>query len=150
LGLVVATRERLSRKTVLTSLLATALLLAGAVSLFASTRPDGLEWTYKEHFAGADAPVGNSSPTVAAVDDWQSRWSLMTDYSKRSAPLGRRAEATVEGQGADNASWPNLDGWVSLAGILGTAVTLAIVYIVSAILRRRSCRQAPPPQNQAC
>ena len=42
---------RLGSRAVLGSLAVTALLLAGVVSWFASTHPDGLEWTYQEHFA---------------------------------------------------------------------------------------------------
>ena len=38
---------------VVASLLITALLLAGVVSWFASTMPDGLEWSYSKHRYGA-------------------------------------------------------------------------------------------------
>jgi cobalt/nickel transport system permease protein len=56
------------------SLLVTALLLASVVSWFASTLPDGLEWSYLEHRYGAAATaVCNQSPLVAAVDRWQSK-----------------------------------------------------------------------------
>ena len=77
--------DRLSRKAVLASILATTVLLGGIVSWFASNHPDGLEWSYMERpYSGkASEAIENSSPTVVAVDRWQGRWSLMTDYTRR-------------------------------------------------------------------
>jgi cobalt/nickel transport system permease protein len=118
------------------SLLVTALLLSGVISWFASGSPDGLEWSYREHRYGtAGQAVADPSPAVAAVDRWQSQWSLLTDYNRREAPLGR----VPAGETAEAASgWPQPDGWGSLAGILGTVVTLGLVYGVSRLMRRTS------------
>jgi len=135
---------RVGGKGVLVSLLATALLLAGVVSWFASTHPDGLEWAYQEHFKHGDKPaVENASPVVAAVDRWQAKWSPMSDYASRSAPLGQEPPAAEAGAGVGSqkasasAAWPNVSGWGSLAGVLGTLVTLAVLYPVTQKFRRR-------------
>lgn len=116
------------------SLLATALLLAGVVSWFASTWPDGLEWSYVEHrYGAAEKVVQNESPVVAAVDQWQSQWSPMSDYTRREAPLGQTpAEPTVERASA----WPDFDAWRSVAGLLGTIVTLSFLYGLSRWMRK--------------
>jgi cobalt/nickel transport system permease protein len=128
---------RLSGKGVLASLIATALLLAGVASWFASTHPDGLEWTYRDHFRRSDRPaVDNPSPLVAAVDRFQAKWSPMSDYTKRSAPLGQEP-AGEEGASEGQAPWPNVSGWGSLAGVLGTLLTLAVLYIFAKKLRPR-------------
>ena len=96
------------------SLLVTALLLAGVVSWFASTWPDGLEWSCQERRYGeAEKIVRNDSPLVAAVDRWQSRWSTMSDYTRRQAPLGNEP---AEPAAHRDPAWPNPDGWRSLAG----------------------------------
>jgi cobalt/nickel transport system permease protein len=114
------------------SLLVTALLMAGVVSWFASTLPDGLEWSYLEHRYGTvEHNVRNESPIVGAVDQWQSKWSLMSDYTSRETPLGTLP--TVEGK---SGVWPNVDGWRSLAGVLGTIITLSLLYGVSRMIRR--------------
>ena len=128
-----ATASRPGYGAVMASLLVTALLLAGVVSWFASTLPDGLEWSYREHrYGAAKTTVDNPSPIVAAVDRWQSRWSPMTDYSRRETPLGQLAA----NQNAESPSaWPNPDGWRSLAGVLGTIVTLGILYAASRWMR---------------
>lgn len=118
------------------SVLVTALLLAGIVSWFASSLPDGLEWSYREHRYGtAERTVDNRSPIVAAVDRWQSQWSPLTDYNRREAPLGQ----VPTGETAESASpWPRPDGWGSLAGVLGTVVTLGLVYGASRLMRRKA------------
>ena len=110
------------------SLLVTALLLAGVASWFASTLPDGLEWSYLGHpYASAEKVVENESPVIAAVEQWQSKWSPMTDYTRREVPLGQVAPEVVDSA----AKWPNFDGWRTLAGVMGTLVTLGVVYGVS-------------------
>jgi cobalt/nickel transport system permease protein len=110
------------------SLLVTAMLLAGVASWFASTLPDGLEWSYLGHrYASAEKVVENGSPVVAAVEQWQRKWSPMTDYTRRESPLGQ-----LPSEAADSIErWPNFDGWRSLAGVMGTLVTLGVIYGVS-------------------
>jgi hypothetical protein len=68
----------------------------------------------------------------------------LPDYSRRSSPLGSAAAEPAEEAEAEDA-WPNVSGWGSLAGVIGTAVTLLVVYLVAMILRRRS----PSPQAQS-
>ena len=130
-------RDRLSRKAVALSLVITAMLLGGVVSWFASPHPDGLEWSYREHRYG-QAPRAVKPPVKAAADadEFQAKHSLMTDYTRRSAAPGK---VSPEGGDEDAAQerWPNVDGWGSLAGVLGTALTLLIVYGAAVLLRRR-------------
>jgi len=133
---------KLSSKAMAGSLVVTALLLGGVVSWFACEHPDGLEWSYQEkQYAQADSAVQNDSPVIASVDDWQARWAPMSDYTRREASLGQLPDEDVQDSAdapADQAAIAAVDGWVSLAGLLGTAVTLGIVYLVSALVRRRS------------
>jgi cobalt/nickel transport system permease protein len=116
------------------SLVVTALLLAGVVSWFASPWPDGLEWSCVGHrYTAAEKAVQNDSSVVAAIGRWQQRWSLMSDYTRREAPLGR---LPAEAKGPSASAWPAPDGWRSLAGILGTVVTLSVLYGVSRWMQR--------------
>jgi len=138
------THERLSRKALAVSIGVTALLLAGVVSWFASTHPDGLEWSYQEHkYGNVESPVVNDSAVVASVAKWHEKWSPLPDYTKRSAPLGQLSHD--EPAEAESAHWPNPDGWGSLAGLAGTALTLAIVYLLAAAIRRRRRSQRAAP-----
>jgi cobalt/nickel transport system permease protein len=130
---------------VLVSIVGTAVLVAGVVGWFASTHPDGLEWTYQDHFTrDGRASVDNSSALVAAVDDFQTKWSPMSDYTRRAAPLG---QPPAEAQEEPAARWPNVSAWGSLAGVLGTAVTLGLLVLAGRALRRR--RAAEPHATAA-
>ena len=110
--------EKLSRKALIVSLLVTAVMLAGVVSWFASGDPDGLEWSYQEHSYDTPAAVANDSSAIAGVDAWQEKWAPMPDYDY--------------GQG----------GWTSVAGLVGTALTLILVYGAAKLLRKRRAIQS--------
>ena len=124
------------------SLFITALLLAGVVSWFASRSPDGLEWScVGSRYATADSAVQNDSTVVAAVGRWQQRWSVMSDYTRREVPLGQ-LPGGVKGEAESASAWPAPDGWRSLAGVLGTLITLSVLYGVSRWMRRSELRNA--------
>jgi cobalt/nickel transport system permease protein len=145
LGLPVADDgAQLGRGAVLTTLLVTAALLAGVVSWFASSHPDGLEWSYLEHrYKGSEEAVAAPGETVARVESLQARWSLLPDYTKREAALGEEQTEPEETRDDGSAgAWPSVSGWGSLAGLIGTAVTLGVVYLVALGVRRRH-RRAP-------
>jgi len=106
-----AERAGISRKALGGTILATAVLLACVVSGFAATSPDGLDWsTEKASYAGVTGAVENNSPVVESVEALQSEWTPMSDY------------------------WA---GWTSLAGLIGTVVTLLAVHATAVVLRRR-------------
>ena len=132
--------SRLGRGSVVVSVLLTAGLLAGAVSWFASSQPDGLEWSYLvRNYGQAENALKEPSGAVAGANHLQSKWSLMPDYNKRAAPFGVAAGEPEQVESASS-GWPAIDGWVSVAGLLGTAVTLAIVYLAAVLLRKRPRR----------
>ena len=127
----------LSRKAVALSLIATAALLAGVVSWFASPYSDGLEWSYLEHRYGG-APKATRQPTAAvnAVDELQSKYTPMPDYTVRSRSSGATEAAAIEE--ADQEAWPGVNGWTTLAGLVGTVLALLVVYLVSRLLGRKA------------
>jgi cobalt/nickel transport system permease protein len=135
-------RSRWDKLALPLPLLATALLLAGLASWFASTHPDGLEWSLSR---GGDPPaVARPAGLAAAIDRWQKRWSLMSDYTRRGQPLGQdEAQQSSSSPPVEGAAWPKPDGWKSLAGLLGTLATLLALAGISHVLRaRRHARHA--------
>ena len=115
-----------------TSLVATAALLAGVVSWFASAHPDGLEWSYLHRSYGSDeAAVAEPSPAMAEVDRLHGQIARLPDYNLPAEAAGAEDEAE------DDGAWPAVSGWGSLAGRLGTAITLGLVYLLAVVLRRR-------------
>jgi cobalt/nickel transport system permease protein len=111
-------------RAVAASILMTALCLAGVVSWFASTLPEALEGgSLRAPSGAATATVRNDSPVIAAVDRLQQNWSPLPDYNRRQAPPP---------------AWSEPNGWRSLAGLLGTIVTLAVLFLLSRSMKNRT------------
>ena len=120
---------RLSKNAVLATLGILAVLIGAGLSLLASDLPDGLEWSYAERpdEPGFETVVSNPDPRITAVDDFQSKYSLMPDYSARASKLGDVADGQAD-IGA---------GWTSFAGIVGSVVTMAVIWLTAWMLRRK-------------
>ena len=122
-------KVRLSRNAVLVTLAVFAIAIGAGLSLLASDLPDGLEWSYAERPDQPDfeSSVSNPDSRVSAVDDFQSKYSPLPDYSVRASKLGEPAE-----QRADVAA-----GWTSFAGVVGSLVTMAAIWLTALLLRRK-------------
>lgn len=112
-----ASRLGLSAKAVTVSFAVIALLLAGVVSLYASAWPDALE-SIVDAENGAPAAVSEQVHPMAAH---------ASHLQERSAPL---PDYQVPG-------WPEQLG-TSVSGLLGTAITLVLVWLIGRSLRPRS------------
>jgi len=120
---------RLSRRAVLATLGVFTVIIAGGLSLLASNLPDGLEWSYAERPDQPDfeSAVSNPDSRIAKVDDVQSKYSLLPDYSPRASKLGE-----TEPQHADVGA-----GWTSFAGVAGAVATMVVVWLAASMLRKR-------------
>jgi len=126
-------KARLSKKTALATLLIFAIVTGAGLSLLASDKPDGLQWSYAER---PDQPnfvpiISNDSPHTAAVDDLQSKYSLLPGYSARTAPLGKPDKPADE----------IAAGWTSFAGIAGAVITMGLVWLLARLLRNNKPTQ---------
>ncbi len=112
---------RLSRKTVLVTLLVFSMVAAAGLSLLASEMPDGLEWSYLERPDQPDFKpiITNENPTMAAVDQLQSKYTPLPDYSLRGA---------------------NSKGWTSFAGVSGSLLTMLAVWTGMSLMRRKQAK----------
>jgi cobalt/nickel transport system permease protein len=111
-----ASGKGLSMASVTVSFAVIALLLAGLVSLYASSAPDALESRTMAAAPGSPGKlVGDASPAAERVTDLQQRTAPLRDYQVPgwSAALG-----------------------TSISGLIGTAVTLAVVWLIGRSLRR--------------
>jgi len=117
---------RLQKKTVLITFALAAVALGTVLSLFASSNPDGLEWSYMER---PDNPnfkpiVANHSATIIAADELQTKLAPLPDYT---AP-------TPNGSA----------GWTSLSAIIGSGLTMACIYGSSIFIRRKQSQCTMP------
>jgi cobalt/nickel transport system permease protein len=113
---------RLSRKTVLVTLLVFAIIAAAGLSLLASEMPDGLEWSYRERpdQPGFKPIIINENSTIAAVDELQTKYSPLPDYSVRGSAA---------------------TGWTSFAGVLGSVLTMTVVWAGMSLMRRKAPKE---------
>ncbi len=120
------------KRVVITMLLA-AMVTGGALSWFASSNPDGLEWSIAG-VTGEDelkAPEGIHS----FFAELQEKTAFLPDYNFKQLAKEKPAatEATPAGE---TESWPAVDSGTSFAGILGSLLTLAIAFTIGKGLRR--------------
>ena len=90
-------------------------IIACGISLLASDKPDGLEWSYAERpdQVAFESVVSNEEPVMKKADEIQSKYSLMPDYTTRNTSLGQvNTEAESQEQ------------WTSFAGVIGAFVTM--------------------------
>jgi cobalt/nickel transport system permease protein len=120
---------RLSRNILLATLAASSVVIGAGLSLLASDYPDGLEWSYAERPDQPEfkAVVSNKDARVTAVDDFQTKYTPLPDYSVRSSHLGQVAEQKTD-------PWI---GWTSFAGVAGSGMTMTLIWLVAWVLRKK-------------
>jgi len=124
---------RLSKKAVLMTLVIFTVVTGAGLSIIASSMPDGLEWSYAER---PDQPnfqpiISNENSTIAAVDDFQSKYSPLPDYSIRTPKLGQSLSQEAQTSA----------GWTSFAGVVGSGLTMAFIWLIARVLRKKTSPQ---------
>ncbi len=122
-------KVRLSKKAVFVTLAIFTIIIGAGFSLLASDLPDGLEWSYAERPDQPDfkTALSNEDQRIVTVDKFQSKYSLMPDYSIR-APVSAEAAPKETNISA---------GWTSFAGVAGSAVTMVVIWLTAWILRKK-------------
>ena len=123
----------ISLRPVLSKLAIAAILIGGVASWFASTRPDGLEWsvagvTGKEEVAEPEAGLHRSLAVL------QEKTSFLPDYGFRAAESGE--EPDDAGEAAE--PWPAVNAGTTVSGLVGGIMTLALAGLAGALLKMRS------------
>jgi len=132
-----ASARRVFPGRLMATLGAVALVTAGSLSWFASSQPDGLEWSIARttRQAGLESP---QSGLHAKLSEVQKSLSLLADYKfDLAAKPATPALAPALGQATPEAAWPAVDASTSLAGVIGGAATLALVLALGFVLRRK-------------
>ncbi|MDR3211289.1 MAG: energy-coupling factor ABC transporter permease [Planctomycetota bacterium] len=120
----------LSRRSVLLSLAVLALLVGGFLSWFASPSPDGLEWAL-EKTAPAEAEVTPEPDIRSTLAVWQEKTAILPDYG---FPADPEEPASLEAEEAE--AWPAVNAGTSLAGVVGSALTLLLAGLVGLVVSR--------------
>lgn len=114
--------SQISLKKIVIALAVLAALTGGALSWFASTHPDGLEWAIRK-LTGTGEPVPQRPGIALLFRDIQERTVFLPDYNLR-------APSPEEKKKGESASWPGIEAGTSAAGLLGAAIVLAIITLI--------------------
>ncbi len=100
---------------------------AGLLSWFASTRPDGLEWSISK-IIGKTEPAEQEQGLPKALKDIQEKTALMPDYD-----IKPDADAVKPKENAP--SWPGIETGTSVAGIVGAILVLGLILLIGMGIR---------------
>jgi cobalt/nickel transport system permease protein len=112
---------------IIAGLAAAAVVTGGGLSWFASTQPDGLEWSILR-VSGKEELRGPQEGVPARLGDFQEKTALLPGYSLLE---------TVAGESEERESWPAVSPSRSLSGMVGGLLTLALAVAVGYAFRRR-------------
>ena len=154
--LTVKRRSR-SMRAVLAWLLAVTLIIGGVLSWYASSDPDGLEWSIQKITGKADLESDNAFHRI--LNTLRERLSFLPDYAPRTAsnpdnPLEQKPSAGQEPAAAPGEpgepSTPSPDPGTSLAGVAGGLMVLALVALIAflAVLLKKKRKSVTPTEQR--
>ena len=118
----------LSLRKVAIGFLAAAVVTGGALSWFASTNPDGLEWAIFKA-AGTEDLDTPTKDLHTALSNVQEKTALLPDYGFKSENAEQPAET--------HQSEPVVDAGKTVSGLVGGALTLLVAGLLGYVLKRR-------------
>lgn len=116
-------------KGVLISLAVLAVVTGGALSWFASSNPDGLEWAMFK--TSGHEELESRHAVHNAMADMQGKTAFLPDYGFKK---GGSDEPSKENS---KPAWPAVDTGTSISGIVGGAVTFLVVVLIGLGVRKR-------------
>lgn len=117
-------------KPVLITLLIAALITGGALSWFASSNPDGLEWSIADITGEGELTAPEGIHSILA--ELQEKIAFLPDYNFKQSEQPAAAETKAE----EAPAWPAVDTGTSFAGIVGSILTLLLAYTLGKGLQR--------------
>ncbi|MGE5379760.1 MAG: energy-coupling factor ABC transporter permease [Methylocystaceae bacterium] len=118
----------LSIKKVLIGLAIAIVLVGGGLSWFASSNPDGLEWSIERTAGTAELEVYDSiHSTLASI---QEKTAFLPDYGFKPTAALTAIKPNTDAQ----KSWPAVNAGTSVSGLAGGALTLVLVGLIGFII----------------
>jgi cobalt/nickel transport system permease protein len=104
-------------------------VIGAVVSWFASSHPDGLEWSIAGVTGSEEVepPEGGVHESLGRL---QEKLSFLPDYGFQSSG--------EEGEGEGEPAWPAVDPGTSVSGVVGGVLTLVVAGAAGWVLRRRA------------
>jgi len=117
-------------KPVLVGLLLAAVLTGGALSWFASSEPDGLEWSLAQ-VTGVEEVQTSEIGIYGILADFQKKVAIFPDYNFKES----EERAVNESKVAVQESWPVINSGTTVAGLVGAMMTLLLAGIIGKSLQ---------------
>jgi cobalt/nickel transport system permease protein len=118
----------ISLKKILATFFALAVIAGGVLSWFASTRPDGLEWSI-EKITGKKELPGQEHAIASMIKGIQEKTIFFPDYNFKPAfPETKKVES-------DPSSRSGVEAGTSVAGIFGAIMVFGIVFLIGMAIR---------------
>jgi cobalt/nickel transport system permease protein len=108
-----------------------AIVTGGALSWFASSQPDGLEWSIERAAASVELEAPDSG-VHAWLAGLQQRTSWLPEYDLPATAGTARANGALA---IGEAVWPDVKAGTSIAGIVGGLLTLMLVGLFGLLLK---------------
>jgi cobalt/nickel transport system permease protein len=126
-------------KKIVLAFLVIAIITGGIVSWFASSNPDGLEWSIERVYGKPELPQ-HETWIAALLKTIQERTAFLPDYtfkkketSKEQETPGKEQMASAKGKeapGNDVNAWPNVEAGTSVSGILGSVMMFSLIFLI--------------------
>jgi len=110
-----------------------AMIVGGSLSWFASSSPDGLEWSMAK-VSGKEELEAPEVGIHATLSNLQKSIAFLPDYTFKQAEEPKAEEAQSEE--AKPEPWPNVEAGRSLSGVLGGFMTLCLAGLLGLVLRK--------------
>jgi cobalt/nickel transport system permease protein len=104
-----------------------AIVTGGMLSWFASTHPDGLEWSVEKVTGRGELPEAENG-VAAILRGIQKKTAFLPGY-------GFKPSETEPKKGEANPAWPEIDRGTSTAGIIGGVIVLALIGFIGMGIR---------------
>jgi len=114
-------------KKILVGILTATIFIGAAFSWFASTHPDGLEWSMAKT-SGSEELKTPETGLHDSLSRVQHQLSFLPDYGFKNS-----AESDAQG----TSPWPVVDAGTSLSGLIGGALTLGMVILIGFLIKKK-------------
>ncbi len=135
------TGASVSIRPVLIGLAIAAVVMGGVASWFASTHPDGLEWSMAK-VSGKEELENPADGIHASLAKVQEKTAFLPDYGFKSAEAAPETAVHAEHAAApESEPWPAVNAGTSVAGIVGGLMTLVLAFLAGFALKARSIQR---------
>jgi cobalt/nickel transport system permease protein len=112
-------------KKVVLTLVIISVIVGGIVSWFASSYPDGLEWSIEKVYGKPELPEQDSG-VAAVLKAIQEKIAFLPDYTFKEKEVPEEQEPPS----GEASAWPNVEAGTSVSGILGSIMVFGLIFLV--------------------